>query len=79
MGPIDFPERTRLVGLEQPEYETLPAYVDGQETVSCWRLTIRERLRFLFSGRLWLRQLNHGEPLQPQCLQLDKPSEVFEE
>ena len=49
------------------EHMPLPVYTNECETVSCWRLTWAERLSVLVSGRLWLRQLNFGEKLQPQA------------
>lgn len=67
MKPIAFPEQTVVVAEHQPPYLPLPAYTDEQETVSLWQLTWRERLRVLFTGRLWLRQMNFGAPLQPQA------------
>ena len=45
----------------------------GGETVSLWRLTWRERVRVLFTGRVWVRQLNFGQPLQPQKLSVMSP------
>lgn len=57
----------------QQPYLPLPAYTDHEQTISCWRLTWRERLRVLWSGRLWLRQLNFGRALQPQCPMVESP------
>lgn len=73
MKPIDFPEKTHDIAKDQEQYLTLPAYVDELETVSCWKLTWLERLKLLLTGRLWLRQLNFGRALQPQCPSVDRP------
>jgi len=62
--PIAFPMQNIVVAKDQPPYLALPAYVDNQETISCWRLTLWERLRLLFRGCVWVRQLNFGRPLQ---------------
>jgi hypothetical protein len=67
-----------LLALDQPEYNPLPVahviYRDGvRSMISCYRLTIRERLKILFSGRLWWEQLTFGGPLQPQKLYLREP------
>lgn len=67
MKPIEFPEQTIVWTKDQPPYLPLPAYTDAKETISCWALTWRERLRVLFTGRLWLRQWNFGSALQPQA------------
>lgn len=67
MKPSAFPEQTIVWAKDQPPYLPLPAYTDARETISCWRLTWGERFRVLFTGRLWLRQLNFGRALQPQA------------
>jgi hypothetical protein len=71
--PIEFPEQTVVWAKNQPPYLPLPAHTNERETISCWQLTWRERLTVLLKGRLWLRQLNFGEPLQPQCPSIETP------
>ena len=73
MKPIKFPEQNKVWGENQPPYLPLPAYTDGKETISLWKLTWKERLRILFIGHLWLRQLNFGKALQPQAPSLNSP------
>jgi hypothetical protein len=73
MIPVKFPESTTTFAEAQPEYLLLPAWTDGKEVISCWRLGLLERLKVLFSGRLWLRQLSFGKPLQPQRPQVECP------
>lgn len=34
---------------------------------------LRERLKLLITGKLWLRQKNFGQPLQPQLPTVDTP------
>lgn len=65
MKPVPFPEQTQVWAENQPPYLPLPAYTNERETISLWALTWKERLRVLRTGRLWLRQLNFGRPLQP--------------
>jgi hypothetical protein len=74
MNPIVFAEQTTILAEHQPEYRPLPVCVaeDG-EVISCWRFTWRERFRLLFGGKLWLRQLTFGSPLQPQLPQVEDP------
>lgn len=67
MKPLEFSEQTTVWAKNQPPYLPLPAYTDERETITLWGLTWRERLRVLFTGRLWLRQLNFGHALQPQA------------
>lgn len=73
MRPVTFQEQNRVWAEDQEEYLPLPAYTDERETISCWRLSWRERLTVLLTGRLWLRQLNFGRALQPQRPQVERP------
>ena len=73
MIPVDFEQSTALLAENQPEYLTLPVYEDHVEVISCWKLTFMERLRILWAGRLWIRQLTFGNPLQPQAPQTENP------
>ena len=73
MRPVEFPEHTMVWAKDQLPYIQLPAYTDERETISLWRLTWRERIKMLFTGRLWLRQRNFGAPLQPQRPSVDSP------
>lgn len=61
----------------QPEYLPLPAIrcADPQVTViSKWKLTLWERLKIVFTGRLFLMQLTFGSPLQPQLPSVNEPA-----
>lgn len=74
MKPIEFPGFNTTFAKDQPEYQPLPAYVGPNgEVVSCWELTMRERIQVLETGRLYLTQLTFGQPLQPQLPSLEKP------
>jgi hypothetical protein len=73
MKPIDFPESNKVWAEDQPPYLPLPAYTDDEVTVSCWRLSWKERIVSLFTGRFWLRQLNFGKALQPQSVSVFSP------
>lgn len=74
MMPIRFPEANTVYAKEQPQYEPLPAYTDPSGiVVSCWRLTIRERLTMLLTGRLWAMVMTFKTPLQPLALIAKSP------
>ena len=75
MTPIKFPEQTAVLAKDQPEYLPLPVYIGQDEIISCWRLSLGERLKLLFTGRLWLRIMTFGERLQPQQPGVDCPFE----
>lgn len=68
MRPVQFPEANgRLSGGPAEAYGTADDVVDlpvcrtgnqfGDQIISCWRLTWRDRLRVLVSGKVWLRVL----------------------
>lgn len=67
MKPVPFFEQNNVYAENQPQYQPLPVHktADG-EVISCWRLSIFERVRVLFTGRIWFRTLTFNEPLQPQ-------------
>lgn len=67
MIPVTFPEQTTVWAKDQPPYLPLPAYSDEKETISLWQLSWLERIRVLLTGKIWLRQMNLGKPLQPQA------------
>jgi hypothetical protein len=73
MKPVEFPEQNAVLAKDQPEYLPLPVCRRGDRTISCWKLTFRERVRLLFTGRLWLVQLNFEQALQPQLPLIESP------
>ena len=73
MTPVEFPQQTVVWAKNQPPYLPLPAYTNERETISCWKLTFTERIKILFYGNLWLRQMNFGDRLQPQSISIDTP------
>lgn len=78
MEPSKFEGQNVVIAEHQPEYTQLPALVSplSGEAIFCWRLTWRERLKLLVTGRLWHRVLTFGQPLQPQLLGVDVPELV---
>ncbi len=82
MRPIDFPESNTIFAKHQGEYVSLPAFydysnLDGERhfgrVVHCWKLSWRERLRVILSGRMWVQVLTFEKPLQPVRLATEKP------
>ncbi len=75
MTPVDFLAANAVLAKDQPEYRPLPVWIspDGIESVSCWKLSWKDRFKLLWTGELWLRQLTFGDPLQPQLPQVDVP------
>ena len=57
MKPINFPESNVTFAKNQPPYLPLPAYQDeeqGGRIFHCWQLSIRERIKVLITGKLWI-------------------------
>jgi hypothetical protein len=79
MKPTNFPESNgTLSGGPAADYGTeddvvdLPVHRDGQQIISCWRLSWRERFRLLVTGRVWLLVLT-GRTHAPVCLAVEPP------
>lgn len=74
---VEFPEQTVVVAKDQPQYRPLPAYRyqrDDQGKINfCWRLSWVDRVKVLFTGRLWHQVMTFNQPLQPQLLMTIKP------
>lgn len=77
MITVKFEEANAAWGAGQKEYRPLPAHkVPGDpqgQTVFCWKLGLRERLRVLVTGCIWHSVLTFKLPLQPQMLSVEKP------
>ena len=74
--PMLYPEV--VLAKDQPPYKPLvvvqPTYSCGtKSTISHYKLTLRERLKLLWTGSLWLEQLHFGQPLQPQRPTVHEP------
>jgi len=71
MKPIEFKQQNTVFAKDQPEYGNLPALKikspEG-EVISCWGLTFRERMRILFTGKIWVSLMSFNKPLTPSYL-----------
>ena len=71
MKPIKFKHQNTVFAKNQPEYGNLPALKikspEG-EVISCWGLTFRERMRILFTGKIWVSLMSFNKPLTPSYL-----------
>jgi len=58
MKPIEFKEQTKVLrkpqNMTDAECGSLPVFNDSKQSISCWRANIIERVKFIFSGRVWL-------------------------
>jgi hypothetical protein len=71
MTPVEFPYQnktlTKPANMTDDQCGSLPVFNDGVQSISCWRMSWRERLAALFLGRVWL-QVYAGETQPPVSL-----------
>jgi len=76
MEIAEFKEQNTIVAKDQPEYLPLPAYMERQDPegnlVCCWKLNLRERIKVLFTGKIWLNMLTFNMPVTPHRMSVDK-------
>jgi len=76
MKPSKFKQQNCVCAQEQPEYLPLPAYKSEDGIVTtCWRLSFAERIRVLFTGKIWWQTMTFNKPLQPQKPSATNPLE----
>ena len=56
MQPIEFKEHTKTLTSpdSQPNIGPLHVWTDGQECVSCWKMSWKERISALLFGKVWI-------------------------
>lgn len=75
MRPIEFEHQTNIFAENQPEYQNLPALKiksESGEVITCWGLTFRERIKILFTGKVWVSMLTFNKPLTPSFLAVNR-------
>lgn len=76
MNPIEFKEQNKVYAKNQTQYKPLPVYEDNGDygsCIHCWELSFIERIKILFTGKLWVYVLNFGHPLHPIKLMVNNP------
>jgi hypothetical protein len=77
MTPVQFPEANLQLGKDQPEYATLPVFLDKEDVqqpmTACFQLSAAEIAEINATGQLWYTQLTFGNPFQPVMLSTQKP------
>ena len=75
MKPIKFKHVNITYAKDQKEYQALPALLlkgkEGQ-VVTCWKLTRKERLKILFTGKVWMSLFSFHKPLMPSLLSVNR-------
>jgi hypothetical protein len=83
MKPIPFKHQTKELQPSGKEYSDdvlsvrpLPIFTNGEQCISCWQMSFRERLSALFFGRAWLAILSGST--QPPVV-IEAAREYFKE
>lgn len=78
MRPVEFTEQTTVLHANPNQTEIdgqavgkLPIFTDGNQVISCWGLSWRERLSALWHGRIWLG-VHSGQTQPPVWMSADK-------
>ena len=78
MKAIKFKEQNCVFAEDQDEYHSLPALKsDDGEVVFCMGMTFKERLRVLFTGKIWVSLQTFRKPLTPS-FHTTKKSDLIE-
>jgi len=78
MKPIKFKNQNCTYAENQEPYLPLPAFKhddDWKCVSSCWQLSFVERVKLLFTGRIWVTMPTWGKSLNPLKLRTDNPIE----
>jgi hypothetical protein len=74
MKPIKFKDANVVFGAEQKEYMPCPAYKDQNgDVITCWSLTLKEKVYVIFTGKIFLSIKTFNKPLQPLLLLTSNP------
>lgn len=75
MKAVEFKHQNIVFAKDQPEYIPLPALkIDSTEgyVISCWKMTFIERIKVLFTGKVWLSLMSFNKPLTPSSLSVNR-------
>lgn len=82
LSPIKFPEANKNLlkpeSMTDEECSSLWVYTDGTQCISCWKMSIKQRLSALMHGRIWLSVLS-GYTQPPVWLDFSKTVFVSKE
>ena len=73
MEAIEFEEVNAV--LKAQGCNDLPAHYNGENIIFCWKLSLWERAKLLFTGRIWHLIWSRQCVIQPVCLTVEKPFE----
>jgi len=81
MKPVKFKECNVIFAEQQNQYNDLPALkYENREgnVITSWKMSPWERLRILFTGRVWINTLTFNRDLQPVFVSVKRRKEIFD-
>ena len=73
MKAIKFPEANKtLLANNIPNCVDLHVFNDGEKSISLWKASLKDRLKILFTGNIWLWVFS-GHTAPPVCADADYP------
>ena len=75
MKLVHFDEVNIVFAKNQPQYLPAPAYkffIGDGEVVMCWKMNFWEKIKCLFTGKIWVSLVMFGHPLTPSKLSVNK-------
>lgn len=75
MKPIEFKHQNTVYAKDQPEYLPLPALklnTPEGHVITCWSMSFGERVKVLFTGKVWMNLLSFNRPLTPSLLSVNR-------
>lgn len=75
MKAIEFKEQNTEIAKNQDEYLTLPAYKSDDEygtMITCQYLSLWERVKVLFTGKIWMSEWTFNKPITPRRFEVNK-------
>ena len=75
MKPIEFKEQNCVFAENQPQYLPLPAHKVNEpegRVIFCWKMSFKERIKLLITGKIWCSLMTFNQPLQPNYFSVNK-------
>ena len=79
MKPIEFKHQNIVYAKDQPEYQPLPALklkTNEGQVICCWKMSLKERLKGLITGNIWVSLMSFNKPLTPHLISVNR-KDVF--
>lgn len=80
MKPINFKHVNKVYAKDQPQYRPLPVLkleTDNGEAIACWKMSLKERLYCLFTGKVWVSLCTFNRPLTPSYVAVFRKEVYF--